>query len=55
MEEASLSSAIDVDKGFAVAFVVLLILFLKVMVYRCVKPVQHPYEASSTTTEPSLS
>ncbi|KAM7318303.1 cortexin domain containing 2 [Alexandromys fortis] len=55
MEEASPSSVIDVDKGFAVAFVVLLILFLTVMVYRCVKLVQNPYEASSTTTEPSLS
>ncbi|XP_057648940.1 cortexin domain containing 2 [Chionomys nivalis] len=55
MEEASLSSAIDVDKAFAVAFVVLLILFLMVMVYQCVKLVQNPYEVSSTTTDPSLS
>lgn len=55
MEDSSLSNTIDVDKGFAIAFVVLLILFLMVMVYRCVKLVKNPYEASSTTTDPSLS
>ncbi|CAO2599179.1 hypothetical protein LEMLEM_LOCUS9740 [Lemmus lemmus] len=34
MEDSSLPSAIDVDKGFAIVFVIHLILFLMVMVYR---------------------
>ncbi|XP_053446788.1 cortexin domain containing 2 [Nycticebus coucang] len=55
MEEPSQPSNIDVDKGFAIAFVVLLFLFLIVMIFRCAKLVKNPYKASSTTTEPSLS
>ncbi|XP_070252802.1 cortexin domain containing 2 isoform X1 [Myotis yumanensis] len=47
MDDSSLSSTIDVDKGFAIAFVVLLFLFLIVMIVRCVKLVKNPYEASS--------
>ncbi|XP_045673165.1 cortexin domain containing 2 [Phyllostomus hastatus] len=55
MDDSSLSSPFDVDKGFAIAFVVLLFLFLIVMIFRCVKLVKNPYEASLPTTEPSLS
>uniref|UniRef100_A0A8D2GWY5 Cortexin domain containing 2 n=1 Tax=Urocitellus parryii TaxID=9999 RepID=A0A8D2GWY5_UROPR len=55
MEDASPSSSVDVDKGFAIAFVVLLFLFLIVMIFRCAKLVKNPYEASSTTTETPLS
>ena len=54
MDDSSLPS-VDVDKGFAIAFVVLLFLFLIVMIFRCAKLVKNPYEASSTATEPSLS
>uniref|UniRef100_A0A673T4B0 Cortexin domain containing 2 n=1 Tax=Suricata suricatta TaxID=37032 RepID=A0A673T4B0_SURSU len=55
MDDSSLSSSIDVDKGFAIAFVILLFLFLIVMIFRCAKLVKNPYEASSTTAEPPLS
>uniref|UniRef100_A0A8C0WIN8 Cortexin domain containing 2 n=3 Tax=Castor canadensis TaxID=51338 RepID=A0A8C0WIN8_CASCN len=55
MEESSLSRNIDVDKGFAIAFVILLFVLLIVMIFRCAKLVKNPYEASSTATEPSLS
>ncbi|XDA70467.1 hypothetical protein R6Z07F_000836 [Ovis aries] len=55
MDDSSPSSSVDVDKGFAIAFVVLLLLFLVVMIFRCAKLVKNPYEASSTATEPSLS
>ncbi|KAL2771826.1 cortexin domain containing 2 [Daubentonia madagascariensis] len=55
MEDSSLSSSVDVDKGFAIVFVVLLFLFLIVMIFQCAKLVKNPYKASSTTTEPSLS
>ncbi|XP_051013670.1 cortexin domain containing 2 [Acomys russatus] len=55
MEDPSLSLGVDVDKGFAIAFVVLVILFLIVMVVRCIKFVKNPYEASSATTDSSLS
>ena len=54
MDDSSLPS-VDVDKGFAIAFVVLLFLFLIVMIFRCAKLVKNPYKASSTATEPSLS
>ncbi|KAM9243033.1 cortexin domain containing 2 [Dugong dugon] len=54
MEGSSLSSTVDVDKGFAIAFVVLLFLFLIVMVFRCAKLVKNPYKATSTSTESSL-
>ena len=55
MDDSSLSSSVDVDKGFAIAFVLLLFLFLMVMIFRCAKLVKNPYKVSSTTTEPSLS
>ncbi|KAM5256949.1 cortexin domain containing 2 [Ctenodactylus gundi] len=55
MEDSSLPRSIDVDKGFAIAFVVLLFLILIVMIYRCAKLVKNPYEASSPITELSLS
>ncbi|KAM7055629.1 cortexin domain containing 2 isoform 2-T2 [Molossus nigricans] len=55
MDDSSLSSTVDVDKGFAIAFVVLLFLFLIVMIFRCVKLVKNPYETTFTTTESSLS
>ncbi|XP_062049525.1 cortexin domain containing 2 [Lepus europaeus] len=55
MEDSSLASSVDVDKGFAIAFVVLLFVFLIVMIFRCAKLVKNPYEATSTTAESSLS
>ncbi|XP_059998349.1 cortexin domain containing 2 [Lagenorhynchus albirostris] len=55
MDDSSLSSSVDVDKGFAIAFVVLLFLFLMVMIFRCAKLVKNPYKTSSTATESSLS
>ncbi|XP_049621926.1 cortexin domain containing 2 [Suncus etruscus] len=54
MEDLSLSTSVDVDKGFAIAFVVLLILFLIMVIFRCAKLVRSPYEASSIITEVSL-
>lgn len=51
MEDSSMSNGIDVDKGFAIAFVVLVFVFLIVMVFRCVKLVKNPYEVSSTTAD----
>ncbi|XP_039697477.1 cortexin domain containing 2 [Pteropus medius] len=46
-------SSVDVDKGFAIAFVVFLFLFLMGMIFRCAKLVTNPYKADFTTTEPS--
>ncbi|KAM4860609.1 cortexin domain containing 2 isoform 1-T2 [Thomomys bottae] len=54
MEDSGLSSSVDADKGFAIAFVILLFLFLIVMIFRCAKLVKNPYETSSITIEPSL-
>ncbi|XP_066121050.1 cortexin domain containing 2 [Saccopteryx bilineata] len=55
MDDPSLSSSVDVDKGFAIAFVVFLFLFLIVMIFWCGKLVKNPYKASFITTEPCLS
>ncbi|KAF6292709.1 cortexin domain containing 2 [Rhinolophus ferrumequinum] len=55
MDDSSQPSTVDVDKGFAITFVVLLFLFLIVMIFRCAKLVKNPYKASFITTEPSLS
>ncbi|XP_037356751.1 cortexin domain containing 2 [Talpa occidentalis] len=55
MEDLSLSSGVDADKGFAIAFIILLFLFLIMMIFRCAKLVRNPYEASSIIIEPSLS
>ncbi|XP_052034773.1 cortexin domain containing 2 [Apodemus sylvaticus] len=51
MEDSCMSDGIDVDKGFAIAFIVLVFVFLIVMVFRCVKLVNNPYEISSTTAD----
>ncbi|NXT77780.1 CTXD1 protein, partial [Atlantisia rogersi] len=50
MENATVLPAIDVDKGFAVAFVVLMCLFLLAMMVRCVKLIVDPYSAIPTST-----
>ncbi|NXQ86211.1 CTXD1 protein, partial [Nyctibius grandis] len=50
MENATAPPAVDVDKGFAVAFVVLLCLFLAAMVVRCGKLIVDPYSAIPTST-----
>ncbi|XP_025934930.1 cortexin domain-containing 1-like [Apteryx rowi] len=42
--------ALDVDKGIAVAFVVLLCLFLLAMAVRCARLVVDPYSAIPTAT-----
>ncbi|NWH68815.1 CTXD1 protein, partial [Geococcyx californianus] len=50
METPTALPAIDVDKGFAVAFVVLLGLFLLAMAVRCGRLVVDPYSAIPTST-----
>uniref|UniRef100_A0A8C8EBU0 CTXD1 protein n=1 Tax=Otus sunia TaxID=257818 RepID=A0A8C8EBU0_9STRI len=40
----------DVDKGFAVAFVALMGLFLLAMMVRCAKLIVDPYSAIPTST-----
>ncbi|NXN94850.1 CTXD1 protein, partial [Rhinopomastus cyanomelas] len=40
----------DLDKGFAVAFVVLLGLFLLAMAVRCARLIVDPYSAIPTST-----
>ncbi|XP_078011015.1 cortexin domain containing 2 isoform X2 [Phascolarctos cinereus] len=50
MEDASWISNIDVDKGFAIGFVVLMCVFLTVMTVRCAKLVIDPFKAIPTST-----
>ncbi|NWR59136.1 CTXD1 protein, partial [Bucorvus abyssinicus] len=50
MENTTVLPAVDVDKGFAVAFVVLLGLFLLAMVVRCARLLVDPYSAIPTST-----
>ncbi|NXP43453.1 CTXD1 protein, partial [Heliornis fulica] len=50
MENATVQPAIDVDKGFAVAFVVLMCLFLLAMMVRCARLIVDPYSAIPTST-----
>jgi len=50
MENAAVPPAVDVDEGFAVAFVVLMCLFLLAMMVRCGKLVMDPYSAIPTST-----
>uniref|UniRef100_A0A8B9YXJ4 CTXD1 protein n=1 Tax=Buteo japonicus TaxID=224669 RepID=A0A8B9YXJ4_9AVES len=44
------TAGIDVDKGFAMAFVVLMCLFLLAMMVRCAKLIVDPYSAIPTST-----
>ncbi|NXW52244.1 CTXD1 protein, partial [Nyctiprogne leucopyga] len=50
MENTTVPPVMDVDKGFAVAFVVLMCLFLLAMVVRCGKLIVDPYSAIPTST-----
>ncbi|NXX19416.1 CTXD1 protein, partial [Podargus strigoides] len=50
MENATAPPAVDVDKGLAMAFVVLMCLFLLAMVVRCAKLIMDPYSAIPTST-----
>ncbi|NXT32749.1 CTXD1 protein, partial [Pelecanoides urinatrix] len=50
MEHATVPPAVDVDKGFATAFVVLMCLFLLAMMVRCAKLIVDPYSAIPTST-----
>lgn len=50
MENATVLPAVDVDKGFAMAFVVLMCLFLLAMMVRCAKLIVDPYSAIPTST-----
>ncbi|NXK28263.1 CTXD1 protein, partial [Arenaria interpres] len=50
MEHPTVPPAIDVDKGLAMAFVVLLGLFLLAMMVRCAKLIVDPYSAIPTST-----
>ncbi|XP_054988134.1 cortexin domain containing 2 [Sorex araneus] len=54
MDDSSSHTSVDVDKGFAITFIVLLFLFLIMVIFRCAKLVKSPYEASSIITEVSL-
>uniref|UniRef100_A0A8C4UTZ5 CTXD1 protein n=1 Tax=Falco tinnunculus TaxID=100819 RepID=A0A8C4UTZ5_FALTI len=50
MENVTVPPAVDVDKGFAMAFVVLMCLFLLAMMVRCAKLIMDPYSAIPTST-----
>uniref|UniRef100_A0A8C3K7I8 CTXD1 protein n=1 Tax=Calidris pygmaea TaxID=425635 RepID=A0A8C3K7I8_9CHAR len=50
MEHPTAPPAVDVDKGLAMAFVVLLGLFLLAMMVRCAKLIVDPYSAIPTST-----
>ncbi|NXU55619.1 CTXD1 protein, partial [Turnix velox] len=50
METPSAPPALDMDKGLATAFVVLLGLFLLAMAVRCARLVVDPYRAIPTST-----
>ncbi|NXX79065.1 CTXD1 protein, partial [Urocolius indicus] len=49
-ENTAAPPAVDLDKGFAMAFVVLLGLFLLAMAVRCGKLIVDPYSAIPTST-----
>ncbi|NXE15952.1 CTXD1 protein, partial [Lophotis ruficrista] len=50
MENGTVSPAVDLDEGFAVAFVVLMCLFLLAVMVRCAKLIVDPYSAIPTST-----
>ena len=50
MENATVPPAVDVDKGFAMAFVALMGLFLLAMMVRCAKLIVDPYSTIPTST-----
>lgn len=50
MENGTVLPAVDVDKGFAMAFMVLMCLFLLAVTVRCAKLVLDPYTAIPTST-----
>ncbi|XP_059574271.1 cortexin domain containing 2 [Alligator mississippiensis] len=50
MESATVQPYVDVDKGFAIGFVVLMCLFLMAMMVRCARLVVDPYRAIPTST-----
>ncbi|XP_043934954.1 cortexin domain containing 2 [Protopterus annectens] len=50
MDRPTLPTYVDVDKGFAFAFLALLCFFLLVMIVRCGKMVMDPYSAIPTST-----
>ncbi|NXL86119.1 CTXD1 protein, partial [Alectura lathami] len=49
-ESSATPPAIDVDKGFAIAFVALTCLFLLAVMVRCAKLIVDPYSAIPTST-----
>ncbi|XP_064416617.1 cortexin domain-containing 1 protein-like [Latimeria chalumnae] len=50
MDNPTVESYIDVDKGFALGFLALLCFFLIVMIVRCAKLIIDPYSAIPTST-----
>ncbi|NXF91835.1 CTXD1 protein, partial [Eubucco bourcierii] len=50
METPTAVPAVDLDKGLAMAFVVLTFLFLLAMLVRCVRLIVDPYSAIPTST-----
>ncbi|NXD87301.1 CTXD1 protein, partial [Halcyon senegalensis] len=50
MENGTMPPPLDLDKGFAVAFVVVTGLFLLAMMVRCARLIVDPYSAIPTST-----
>uniref|UniRef100_A0A8C8RTJ4 CTXD1 protein n=1 Tax=Pelusios castaneus TaxID=367368 RepID=A0A8C8RTJ4_9SAUR len=50
MESPTVQPYVDVDKGFAIGFVVLMCFFLMAMIVRCTKLIVDPYSAIPTST-----
>uniref|UniRef100_A0A8C0GRD5 CTXD1 protein n=1 Tax=Chelonoidis abingdonii TaxID=106734 RepID=A0A8C0GRD5_CHEAB len=50
MESPTVQPYIDVDKGFAIGFVILMCFFLMAMIVRCAKLIMDPYSAIPTST-----
>ncbi|XP_025044965.1 cortexin domain containing 2 [Pelodiscus sinensis] len=50
MESPTVQPYVDVDKGFAIGFVILMCVFLMAMIVRCAKLIVDPYSAIPTST-----
>uniref|UniRef100_A0A8C4YDC8 CTXD1 protein n=1 Tax=Gopherus evgoodei TaxID=1825980 RepID=A0A8C4YDC8_9SAUR len=50
MESPTVQPYVDVDKGVAIGFVILMCFFLMAMIVRCAKLIMDPYSAIPTST-----
>ncbi|XP_074837416.1 cortexin domain containing 2 [Carettochelys insculpta] len=50
MESPTVQPYVDVDKGFAIGFVIMMCIFLMAMIVRCAKLIVDPYSAIPTST-----